>query len=618
MKYLENKYIVFGIIAVLVAIIYGQTINHGFVMDDTIYVVKNEVVKEHLWANALLKSATYGFDKDNTGAYRPVYVLSLLLNDLILGHEAKGFHFIQIILYCLVCISVFQFMKEVLDFAPLLAFLVSLLFLVHPIHVEVVSNIKSRDEILGTIFLVWAIILFNRGLIKSNLTNYLGATVTFLCAILCKETFVPCVMVFPVLLMKNKCGWTRVKTLLWVVTPVFIVLVLRGLVLDAASIGSKYAIDPINNMLYTSEVPFERFLTSLYYQWFYFKQLFVPHPLLHEYSIGTISIQKPGDMGGYLGLLVLVVIVYFTVQFVKRKQYNLLMGVVIYIMSLILVSNLIIHIPANVSDRFLFVPSLGFVIVIGSLLMKKIQLQKMVLLISLGFVFMSFNRATDWKDEETLCISDVDKSPESSKINISVANYYLLSANDKDEMNSKVELLQKAKKSYENAMATYQFKGYSLSYNMGSCYQQLGEFSKAVRKYEECLEFDSELEIKAKINLGTVYHDLNQLEMAKKIFKNVLIKEAQVEKVDKVIFLSKYGEVLVKLGDLEDSKNIYHKVLKIDSNRPDDWNNLGVVHYQLKNIVKARDCFKKAFELRPTDKAIEKNYLDFDRYVKGL
>ena len=60
-------------------------------------------------------------------------------------------------------------------------------------------------------------------------------------------------------------------------------------------------------------------------------------------------------------------------------------------------------------------------------------------------------------------------------------------------------------------------------------------------------------------------------------------------------------------NNLQDAKNYYQKVLKIDPNHLGALNNLGVIYKNLQDYQKAKDCYKKAIECDPNYADVHNN-----------
>jgi hypothetical protein len=109
-------------------------------------------------------------------------------------------------------------------------------------------------------------------------------------------------------------------------------------------------------------VPFasaEKFATIFYTLWKYVQLLFVPHPLTHDYyprQIGMITFSNPVAL---LSLVFYSGLLWYAIRGVKRRN-PLAFGIWLYLLPLGIVSNFIFPIGTNMGERFVFMPSAGF------------------------------------------------------------------------------------------------------------------------------------------------------------------------------------------------------------------------------------------------------------------
>src|SRR5665213_1908485 len=145
-------------------VLYGPTINYGYVLDDDLVGRSNKFVNEGFAGIPPILSN--GYLVGTTGvndSYRPLLMIHLAIEKQLFGFNPSVNHFFNVFYYGLLGILLFlvlcRLFKSVHKIIP---FIITLLFLAHPIHTEVVANIKSRDEIFCLIFLLMSILsLFN-------------------------------------------------------------------------------------------------------------------------------------------------------------------------------------------------------------------------------------------------------------------------------------------------------------------------------------------------------------------------------------------------------------------------------------------------------------------------
>ena len=148
-----NRHLTFVVITLSVIgsfVVYGNGIKGGFVFDDVVVVQKRPDLKSitHL---PLLFIEPYHLHRPQSGLFRPLTTASYLLNHAIIRHTPAGFHVVNIILHALVSAMVFWLIWH-LFFRYDLAWISWLLFMVLPIHVEAVTSIVGRAELLALLF----------------------------------------------------------------------------------------------------------------------------------------------------------------------------------------------------------------------------------------------------------------------------------------------------------------------------------------------------------------------------------------------------------------------------------------------------------------------------------
>ena len=94
--------------------------------------------------------------------YRPVVFLSFILTNKIAGKEPFIYHLTNVLLHTGVVVGVFFLVKELFDKKT--SFLTSILFAIHPVHVEVVANISYRPELFTAFFGIWGSFFALKGL----------------------------------------------------------------------------------------------------------------------------------------------------------------------------------------------------------------------------------------------------------------------------------------------------------------------------------------------------------------------------------------------------------------------------------------------------------------------
>jgi tetratricopeptide (TPR) repeat protein len=180
-SFLKADYFKYLLVSLLTIAIYGNTIQHDFTWDDQLVISQNTATMKGLEGLSEIWTS-YAYLQDRP-VYRPVpqsihaILWEISPNTPALHHLANLFFFI------LCCFAFYRALRVYFeDFNPWLLFFITLLFVLHPIHTEVVANCKSLDEILSLLFSLYAL-LFIKTLKPQNL---LWGILFFILALLSK------------------------------------------------------------------------------------------------------------------------------------------------------------------------------------------------------------------------------------------------------------------------------------------------------------------------------------------------------------------------------------------------------------------------------------------------
>jgi hypothetical protein len=146
-------------------------------------------------------------------------------------------------------------------------------------------------------------------------------------------------------------------------------------------------------------------------------QLVLPWRLCAEYSDYRTSLPGSPDHPLVAGALAAAVAgVLLIVWLVRKRQWLPVFGVAWFLAAILPVSNLLFPIGTVRADRLLFVPSLGFAVVLAWVLLRidacKREAATALLVLLLGFYgWRTVTRNAEWKSQETLWKADVARNP---------------------------------------------------------------------------------------------------------------------------------------------------------------------------------------------------------------
>ncbi|OWY22807.1 tetratricopeptide repeat protein [Sphingobacteriales bacterium UPWRP_1] len=180
---------------------YANTITHEYVWDDSIVIKNNEKVQKGIAGIPSLFERTRSNELTDQYGFRPVVLSSYALEVHFWGLNPMVNHFFNVLYFSLLCVLTYLLLNSLFPLNRILCFLITLLFIVHPLHAEVVANIKGRDEIFALLFTVVSFLALLK-YVQSNSGLLLAAAVLlFLLGILSKENNLFFAVIIPVSLI---------------------------------------------------------------------------------------------------------------------------------------------------------------------------------------------------------------------------------------------------------------------------------------------------------------------------------------------------------------------------------------------------------------------------------
>lgn len=587
MEFLNNikRLYIYLFLFILSACLYYNTSKNEYAFDDDIIVLGNKPVQKGFAGIKAIFSTDmfasyledYEVKGDNNklsgGRYRPLSIATFAIEQQFVGFDPGPKHVVNVLLYGLLIILIFHFILHSLRLSLSVAFISAFLFALHPVHTEVVANIKSRDEILSLIFYILTIALFLKYYDTKNRKNLVLTCLCFIAALLSKEYAITLLAVLPVAAytLRNATISASLKSV-WQLALLFVFYAfIRGKIVGW---GAPEQMDPLNNpYVYASGI--EKLATKIYVLLKYFVLLIIPYPLSADYSYAQIRYRTFADWDVWASILLHIALFYYVIRSVLRRNIFGLIGI-IYFSNLFLVSNLLFNIGASMGERFLFHSSFAFCLAacIGwEQLMQRIKpilsssLSKIFLLaIMAAAVLIIIPRNRDWKNSHTLFLKDVETSPNSALCNANATVALINMAVDPKNSAQKTELLKRAITYSERAVKIY--PGYALAYfNLAVGYFDLDDFEKAFATWDK----------------GFSLFDSNP---HRSVFANLAYKKGLTEGE------KKHFDTAIKLLEW---------ACKTQPQNADYLSNLGGAYFSVQRLEEAKTCWEKAIALDPAN-----------------
>jgi len=438
-----------GITLFIIAIgLYAYSTTFDYVLDDQIVLTNNSFTKKGFDGihDIMTKESFVGrFGEQKNlviGArYRPLSIVTFAIEYQFFGLNTVVSHAINVLLYALLGVLLFRIFslffpqKDTANWYFSLPFLTALLFIVHPVHTEVVANVKGRDEIMTLLGALGALYCTFKYVTTNKLLFLFFSGCTFFLALLSKENALTFLAVIPLSLYfftktsAKRTALSLVPLLIAAAAYLWIRYLVIGYFLS--SDGAPIT-DIMNNPFYGLSIN-EKFATVFYTLGLYIKLLFFPHPLTHDYYPFQIPILNWTDIRA-----IIPIVLYAGLGIIAllglRKKTALGYGILVYLTTLSIVSNIPFTVGTFMNERFLFMPSIGFCLILAWLLIEKLPalIKKssfknqaiastiglgLLGIFLLGFTYKTIDRVPDWKNRMTLNLSGATASPNSARAN---------------------------------------------------------------------------------------------------------------------------------------------------------------------------------------------------------
>jgi tetratricopeptide (TPR) repeat protein len=498
------------ILTILVAGVFGTTIGHEFVWDDSLFVPGGEVYK-----NFDLRAMFFSL-RANGLEYLPVRDVSYALDCALWGENPAGFHFSNLVYYGLNVLAVYLLSSRLatscLDADPSgegsepgeVGFLCAALFAVHPIHCEVVNFITCRNALLSGLFFFLAChawLQYLTGAEKRRALYYAAALGCFVLSLFAKATgiILPLVLLLITVMSRpsrNRRAWAGL-------VPFF--LLSGGAFFLFTEIARRTDVLPREPFCTTLSCLADKISVAAQIPLFYLSKLVFPAGLSADY--GADMFGEAASLRT-LGALLMVFLIAVAAWHFRRRYTPFTLGAAWILAALIPVLHLFPTTPV-VADRYAYLPSFGFCFLIAAggvrFVGRRIWLGAVPLLLVLSVLSLRQNRV--WKSEKSLWEHTLSVSPRSTTALAELGRIYF-----REEKNypKALEMYQRASAIDPHDPAADLFEGHL-------CMMQ-GDFPRAVAAFQRALERDNG-NIEAVLSLGRAYESAGEISLAKEQYR---------------------------------------------------------------------------------------------------
>jgi len=611
----KNKTILSVTLICLVGgIIYANSLYGPFQYDDYDYIIQKVGIRDVSDFSAIWH--TLG------NPTRVITFLSFALNYHFHGLNTFGYHMTNLIIHLINGVLVYWLTfltfqtprmkhEKTAQNKHFIALFCSLIFIAHPLQTQAVSYIVQRFASLATLFYLVSMCLYVKGRLseKNSYGYFIGSLVSAVFGMFTKEIVftLPLIVILYEVIFLTGGSFKKIfedKTIrLFIVTLLGTLLIVPALfsfrvsnVLLRSMASGSHEGDVITSGNYL--------LTQFKVITLYVKLLFIPigQNVLYHFPLSKSIFELPT----LLSFVFLLLILGLGVKLYKRKVL-IAFGIFWFFITL-LVESSVIPIHHVIFEHRLYLPMVGFALVLCAALYDYVKNPKVVHII-LGMIIvvcsvLTIERNKIWQDEILLWNDIALKSPGMSRPAANLGYIY-----------TKRDQYDKALIYLNQAIELSGDKAYDYV-NRGLVYQRLGKADMAFKDYDRAIEIQPNL-AEAYGNKGLLYLEQGKFDEALKEFNQALkLKPAHANSYNN------RGRVYFSQKKYSQALSDYNRAAELDSHFFDPIFNRGAVYLVQKKYDLALRDFNQAIEMNPQFSAaylyrsyVYKAYRQYDKAV---
>jgi hypothetical protein len=490
----KNPHLSLILVVAATFVAFYPSIGNDFVnWDDVVYIMNNDMIRKLSFENLSKMFSTFWM-----GNYHPFTLLSFAFDYSIFNLSSGGYHFHNLVLHIVNAVLVYFVTWHLFKKNNLMAFIVSMLFAIHPMHVESVAWISERKDLLYTMYFLLsmlAYIFYN----QTGKNKYLVlALVGFVFSLLSKAQAVTLPVVL--LLMDYYFGRKPNLKLFLEKVPFFALSLIFGIVAIMAQKADD-SINPVGISLVNS------LFYAQYSIWVYLYKLVLPINLTCLYNY---PFTDDGGIPFYIYLSPTILVLIAVVLFVTYKKHReIFFGSLFFLVVIFPVLQFLPVGQAIVAERYSYIPYIGLFVVVAVLFkrfreqLKTTGNRSLLNYFGIGvlilFGILTMNRTKVWADSVSLWTDVMDKNPKC------LAAYV-----NRSYMNIQYKNYDKVIADCDKGLAI-DSTHYKLYINKGTAVRHVGMYEEAVKEFTTTIRINPQ-SYDSYLDRGIIYTDnLNQV-----------------------------------------------------------------------------------------------------------
>jgi tetratricopeptide (TPR) repeat protein len=468
--------VVYIILAIGVLISFAAGFSNGFVnWDDQMYATENSMIQNPTFANLIkLLSVECALN------YHPITVASLWLNSAFFGKASTSFIVVNTFIHLANTFLIFRFSQQLTRNNTLVSFLVALFWGIHPMHVESVTWVSERKDVLYTLFFFSACIQYVKYLEKNERKMLIYCFVFFVLSCLSKAMAVVLPLVLLLIDYWFDKGFLTVKNITTKI-PFFIVALLFGAlavhVQGGGDLGGRLEKMTIDVALSDALTLGDRINFGFYGFLVYLFKLFFP---INQHNF--YAYPSPDKYGAiqYISAPIWSLLILGGSTFYFRRKKEIFFGIMFFFFTIVLVLQFLSVGGAILAERYTYIPYFGIIFSVFYFLNEKVASKNLLLFVSLAvapfFMYLTYKQTLTYKDTGTLFANSYKYEPESPVVNENLANHFGRSG----EIDQVIR--------YGEYASSKGVQSYALMGALANAYYLKGNMPKALELYQKSID----------------------------------------------------------------------------------------------------------------------------------
>ncbi len=564
-------------LAAVTLAVYGQALRCQFLtFDDQAYVTENR----HVLPGLTFADIKWAFCSVTAGNWHPLTMLSHMLDCQVYGLRPWGHHLTNVLFHTANTVLVFLLLARMTS-AVWPSACVAALFAVHPAHVESVAWIAERKDVLCAFFCLLAIQSYWKAQESNSKYRYAWVTFLFALALMSK----PMAVTLPfVLLLLDFWPLGRVRGLDW---PLWRRLAAEKwplLLLSAVCCGITFWAQRQDKAVASDvELPVAGRLAHAMISYFdYVRVLVFPRHLAAYYPYQHDVSLVWGVAAGFA----LALVTWLAVAWAKERPY-VIVGWLWFVGMLVPVIGLVQVGGQGWADRYAYLPSIGFFVIIvwgaAELAGRHPAIKLLGPLAVVALIWVTTVELGYWTDTRSLFGRAMEVT-EDNYLAMTLAGSMDL---DKGKLDDAIRLFHQSlvcKAAYPEA-----------HFFLGRALERKGQTSEALAEYNRALKLRPDF-APAHIMAGLLLTKNQKYDQAEAHYHAALKANPESAAAQ-----SDWGMSLTKQGRWLESIGHYEEALRLDPNLAEAHNNLGIDYLQIGQLADGIRELRITLNLNPSD-----------------